>query len=158
MTAPTARFVLFAASCAALLAVALGGEGGARRRPPEAVAERTSPARERAELRDDIAPAARAFLAAYLRYEVGDRSARTRASLRAHATGRFAGYLLAATPRAPVSILRRARIVALHVVPVSLFPPRAAVTGSATRPAGPEQLSFLFECRSGRWLAAAAGQ
>ncbi len=151
---PTVRLLLFAASCAALLAtaLALGGEGGARRRLPEATARRTPPARERVELREDVAPPARAFLTAYLRYEVGDRSTATREALRTHATGEFAGYLLAATPRASASVPRRARIVSLHVAPVSLFPPRAAVTGLAMRPDGPEQLLLPLR-KPGRALA-----
>ena len=110
-------------------------------------------------LRDEVRTAARRFLAAFGRYEVGERGAGLARALRATATPGFAARLLAAPPRAPAAgrYPPRARLGRVEVAFVALSPPRAIVSGEARRGDAPAQFSFLFELRGRRWLASGPG-
>ncbi len=106
-----------------------------------------------------VGPSARRFLDAFLDCETGDRSLETRHQLDATATPAFAARLLTGFVPAPA---RRpagaARLGRLAIVPLATDPPLASVTAVAHRPSGPEQLSFVFVRRHGRWLASAPGE
>ena len=110
-------------------------------------------------LRGEVRAAARRFLAAFLRYEVGDLGPGVKAALRATATPAFAARLLARPPRAPAPgrFPPRARLGRVEVAFVSLVPPRAIAGGAAQRGGEPEQFSFLFELRGRAWLASGPG-
>ncbi len=110
-------------------------------------------------LRDRLRATARRFLAAFGRYEVGERGSGLARALRATATPGFAARLLAAPPRAPAAgrYPPRARLGRVEVSFVALSPPRAIVSGEARRGDAPAQFSFLFELRGRRWLASGPG-
>lgn len=156
-----ARLALFLGCAVVLLTAALllssGGPPTAPRPPwslPSAPAPRR-PSRPPAE--GDLAEDARRFLRAFLAYEVGGMSSQIEHALRASATPAFSAELLAAPPR-PARRLRRARIISLSTHLLSSRPPEALVSGSAGRPGGREQFSFLFARPGQRWLAAGAGE
>jgi hypothetical protein len=162
------RAVLFAAVCAVLLGSALAfqldaGDLRARPGPPRAAREPTEPARVR------VAPAhrpqspwrevqmeARSFLAAFLRYEVGELGPRVRRALRVHATARFAARLLAAPPPLLAGAPPAARLGRVRLEFATLG--GVLISATARRGGRPEQLSFLFIRRDGVWLASGAGQ
>ena len=167
------RSALFAIVCAVLagsaLAFAVGGNDlGA---PPnaasgdaggrEAAMRAASRAAERGErrLEREVRTAARSFLAAFLRYEVGEVGPRVKRMLLANATPRFIRELLANPPRAaPGGFPPAAALGPIAVAFVSALPPRAVVSGAAHRGAGAEQFSFVFERRGSTWLASGPGQ
>ncbi|HET7054205.1 MAG TPA: hypothetical protein VFI09_09870 [Solirubrobacterales bacterium] len=169
---PLGRLVLFAALCALLLAAALGFAGGrpgeatppavpapaARVQPLPAAARRIE--RRAARLEAALRRAARPFLAGFLRYEAGADGPALAGELRASATPAFAARLLAAPPRSPspASDPPPARLGAIQVTFLSARADRALLRAGAERGGAEEQLSFVFECRGGRWLAAAPGQ
>jgi hypothetical protein len=102
---------------------------------------------------------ARRFLAAFLTFEAGRDTPRTRGAVRATSGRRLAGQILAA-PR--TSAGARAP-VAGHLLTIRLhpLPGRAGLllaSGTAIHPEGPEPFSFLFARRGGRWLAIAPGE
>jgi hypothetical protein len=101
--------------------------------------------------------AARAFIAAFLRYEVGDLPASVARSLDRLTTARFGRYLLGARPR-QLGGRERARIVEIETAFLDPAADRALVRGVARRPDGPEELSFVFLLRGGRWLASEAAE
>lgn len=163
-----ARLVLFAVAAATIVAAALAFGFAAPDSRPEAGAEAKrevlplSPGavlRPRAERRE-LRAAARRFLAAFFRYEVGDLAPKVKGALGETATRRFAAQLLAAPPRAPAAgrFPPRARLGRIALSFVSLTPPRAVVSGAALRGGRPEQFSFLFERRGSAWLASGPGQ
>lgn len=99
------------------------------------------------------------FLVAFLAFEVGDGDPKTEAVVRESASPSFARQLLsepAAIPRRPNPGL--ARITSLHIYPVPGHRDLVLASGDARRRGGPEPFSFLFERRSGRWLALAPGE
>jgi hypothetical protein len=99
------------------------------------------------------------FLKAFLAYEVGDRRQVLARRLRATSTKPFASQLLAEPrPRTAISSSPRAPISDLDVAVMGGHPSVASVTATARRPSGPEQLSFVFICSRGRWLASAPGE
>lgn len=168
--AESRRPALFFAAAAAIVAAALlfglaapdpppppapaaGAAGGFAAPSPRLLAARS------ALLRDRVRAAARRFLAAFTRYEVGERGPGVARALRANATPGFAARLLAAPPRAPAAgrYPPRARPGRIEVAFVALSPPRAIVSGEARRAGAPAQFSFLFELHGGRWLAAGPG-
>jgi hypothetical protein len=102
--------------------------------------------------------AARRFLSAFLKYEVGDLSQAARQALRANASAGFAAELLAQPPRDVHASSPRAQISRLRIVVLSRVPGRALVSGSALRGRRPEQFSFLFEARRGAWRAVGPGE
>lgn len=159
------RFVAFCAACAALFAAALGFAGGAQPPAPLLVPARSgaqpaeSPAPGGAPgLRAAVDRAARGFLAAFFRYEVGELGPGVRAALRAAATPGFVAELLAAPPRRPPGRAPPAVLGRLSIAVVSVAPPRALISGSARRGRRPEPFSFLFEARDGAWLASGPGE
>ena len=101
--------------------------------------------------------AARSFIAAFLRYGVGDLPASVAGSIRRGTTAGFGRYLLDARPR-PLGPIGAARIVEVEVTFLDPAADRALVRALARRPDGPEELSFVFVLRGGRWLAAAAAE
>lgn len=168
------RVVLFAFVCVALVGSALafaaggndlaslpaapsGGDGGR-----EAVARdaaRAAAERGRRRLEREVRTAARSFLGAFLRYEVGELGPRVKRALRASATPRFAHELLAAPPRAPPGgFPSPAAIGTIAVAFVSVLPPRVVVSAAGQRVGTAEQLSFVFERRGSIWLASGPGQ
>jgi hypothetical protein len=109
---------------------------------------------ETARLRSRVDQAARRFVPAFLRYEVGDIDAGVRRTLRATATAEFAASLLAVPPRPPAGgFPPRARLQRLAVK----FWPNAAfhayVEGTALRGGAPEAFSLEFEYGEAGWRA-----
>lgn len=143
------------------------GAPGSQRRPAVAPARDAlagqvpgSPAEAGPSVRLAVAGAARAFLPAYLSYEVGDLRPASARALRASATPEFGDALLGAPPRSTAAgrppdaaRLRRLRI---KLVPGS--PSWADLNATARRGGHQEGLSFVFELRGGRWLAAGVGE
>jgi hypothetical protein len=168
------RAALFALVCAALVGSAVGfaagghqsgvGQRGAESRSAVSV-KRSSAGVERAVLRaqrlaEELRRSARRFLAAFLRYEVGERSPAVLAMLRVTATRRFATRLLAASPR-PAAAGRfppPAHLRNLQVAFLSAAASRALVGGVAGRGGRTEDLSFLFTHRRRGWLASGPAQ
>src|SRR4051794_39223017 len=118
------------------------------------VAEVGRVALETARLRARVDQAARRFVPAFLRYEVGDIDAGVRRTLRATATAEFAANLLAVPPRPPVGgfpprgHLQR---LAVRLSPNAAF--HAFVEGTALRGGAPEAFSLEFEYGEGGWRA-----
>jgi hypothetical protein len=102
--------------------------------------------------------AAHRFLAAFLRYEVGDLSPSVRRELRATAGSTFLVELLARPPHQISGLPPIARIVRLRITHLSPVPPRALLSGSARRGARLEQFSFLLELERGRWRVVGPGE
>lgn len=166
------RLALFLAVAAALLASALafaiGGDSAgqaanAARRPPPStglppVARRT--VRWARSMASGARRAARRFLSVFASYEVGRLAPSVSAGLRATATPRFTARLLAAPPAPPAVGARAgaARLGKLDVTFVSGRATRALISGVLRRGGAPEQVSFLFERRRGRWLASGPGE
>jgi hypothetical protein len=101
--------------------------------------------------------AATAFIRAFLRYEVGDLPASVARSLDRMTTARLGRYLLGARPR-QLGARPAARIVKVETTFLDPAADRALVRGVARRADGPEDLSFVFVLRAGRWLAARAAE
>lgn len=104
--------------------------------------------------------AARRFLTAFLRYEVGDLSVTVRRALRAASTRRFANQLLSHPPRRSAGgrFPPRATLQRIDVAFVSPLATRAVVSGSALRSGLPEELSFVLARHGTRWLVSGPGQ
>jgi hypothetical protein len=101
---------------------------------------------------------ARRFLAAFLAFEAGDDTPRTRRALRTTSGHDLAGQILAAA-RAPVGArFPVVYLYALRLHPVPGHPGLLLASGTATRREGPEPFAFLFARRGGRWLAIAPGE
>jgi hypothetical protein len=155
------RAALFVAACAALIAAALllpAGNPGAAPEQRHLHAGPSLPARPIVPT-PTLASSARRFLAAFLRYEVGDSSPALTRALEATATRALSAELLRHRPRpsqgqAPSD----PTLGPLSFAPVSTDPPLVSVSGTARRPTGPEQLSFVFEFSQGSWLASAPGE
>jgi hypothetical protein len=103
---------------------------------------------------------ARRFLAAFLAFEAGDQTPRTRRAVRATSGRRLAGQILAAPrtsagARGPVAV-GHLRALRLHRLPGDTG--LLLASGTAIRPGGPEAFSFIFARRGGRWLAIAPGE
>jgi hypothetical protein len=76
--------------------------------------------------------------------------------MRATATPRFARELLDHPPHitsAAGRALPLASLSRLSIAFLSRAPNRALVSGTAARPAGPEEFAFLFEQQRDRWRA-----
>ena len=168
--APPGRLALFALCCVLLAAAALGfaqcGTAPAPRAGPPAVSVSGLPAsarrleRRAARAEAVLRRAARPFLVAFLDYEAGRRGFAIAGALRAGATRAFAARLLDAPPlpSSPAGYPGPARLGELSVSFLSARPDSALVRASAERGGLPEQLSFLFARRGGRWVASAPGQ
>lgn len=157
------RVVLFLAVSAALIVTAvLLTDGGPAAAPEPSGHLHDSPVPHHpshSRLRVSLDPTAQRFLRAFLRYEVADPDPTVIRTLRATATPSFATELLRDPPRpsqAPAS--PRATLGPLAFAVVSADPPLISVSGTAHRATGPEQLSFVFTRRHGRWLASAPGE
>lgn len=155
------RLGLFTAASGALLLSAVLFAAHPGPQVPDSTAAVTRPDRppaapqraSRARLKRD----ARRFLAAFLRYEVGELDHRGRQALRATATPGFAAELLRAPPHLWAAPSRPALLLRLSIAYFSPNPPRALITGSARRGENDEQFSFLFKARAGTWLASGLG-
>lgn len=101
--------------------------------------------------------AATAFIGAFLRYEVGDLPASVARSLGRLTTADFGRCLLGASPR-QLGGRELARIIKVETAFLDPAADRALVRGVARRADGPEELSFVFVLRGGRWLAARAAE
>jgi len=158
--APEPRAALFLALCAVLIAAAVALDSVNPTGVPEAPHFKSSPPqRQPSPVRSALTSSARRFLLAFLRYEVGDLSPALTRSLRVSATHAFAAELLRTPPRPPRGPRGAAPSLGpLAFATVSSEPPLVSVSGTAHRPTGPEQLSFVFELRHGRWLASAPGE
>lgn len=165
MPAPAriAAFVLVSAGLIAL-AVALAPSGPAPAPPsspraaPVTAAVPGSGLIATAELRKArLDRAATAFIAAFLRYEVGDLPPPVLRSLSRLTTASFGRYLLDARPR-QLGARAVARIVMVETAFLDPAADRALIRGLARRADGPEELSFVFILRDGRWLAARAAE
>jgi hypothetical protein len=109
-------------------------------------------------LRTELGGAARRFLAAFFRYEVGDVGPAVRQALRANATPGFAAELLAAPPWRPARSVPAAVSGPLAIAVASVSPPRAVVSGFGRRGSEREDFSFVFEAVDGVWLASEPGE
>lgn len=169
MSGEKQRLALFALACLVLVGCAVGfsrgdsdlaGAGGVvpEHLGPEARRSEDPSAAVRA-LKREVRSAAHGFLAAFLRYEVGDLEPAVRRALRASATPSFAALMLARPPTPPPpGIDPLARVGPIAVAFASLLPPRAVVSAMADRGANTERLSFVFERRGSLWLAAGPGE
>jgi len=164
VTPSTARIAVFALVSVALIVVAVAvapGDRQAATTPASTRSARAAPdsglialaTRRQAQLHE----AATAFIAAYLRYEVGDVPAAVDRSLRRLATTGFSRQLLGEPPR-PGGTVGAARIVEVDSGFLDQALDRALVRGVAERPDGPEEVAFVFVLREGRWLAAGAAE
>ena len=160
-----ARFLAFAFLSAALiaLAVAWAPADPPPAPPPLGAAQATlagpgsgmiAAARQRKARLDQ---AASAFIGTFLHYEVGELPAALARSLRRLSTPSFGRYLLDARPRQD-GARGVARIVAVETDFLGPGADRALARGVARRADGPEEISFLFVLRGGRWLAARAAE
>ena len=136
-------------------AVATAGTGtaGGGRAGVE-VAETGRVALEIARLRSRVEQAARRFVPAFLRYQVGDMDAGVREALRVTATADFAADLLAVPPRPPPGGFpprARRQSLAVKFSPNDAF--HAFVKGVALRSGAPEAFSLEFEYGEGSWRA-----
>lgn len=101
-----------------------------------------------------VAEAARRFMAAFLRYEVGDAPPSVLAALRAASTEELAAQLLLAPPRPTATDMpRRARLIGLEVGLPGGTAPEALVSGALRREGSIEPFAFLFQREGRRWLA-----
>jgi hypothetical protein len=162
--------VLFALVCTALLgsALAFGLNGNDLGKPAaapdhrggEGTAAAAAAFAERSQhLHREVRTAARSFVAAFLRYEVGELGAGVTSTLRAFATASFSRELLANRPQPTAGEFPHAAALGqIAVAFVSAIPPRAVISGSARRGRSSEQFSFVFERRGRAWLASGPGQ
>lgn len=129
------------------------GEGQPVEPTPSQLARRV--ATETARLHAQVELAAKRFLPAFFRYEVGDIDARVRRELHATATPEFAAALLAIPPRPPrrggFPLPARLQSLTVNFAEGAAF--NAFVDGVALRGATPQRLSFEFEYSQGRWRA-----
>jgi len=162
------RLALFCAACAALLTAAIGFADGSPANPPPPHELGAAPAfgpghqsvrsDSAAGLRATLDRAARCFLDAFFRYEVGELDPAVRRALRAEATSGFAAELLGDPPHRPAGNPAAALPGRLAISVASIEPPRVLISGSASRGGATEQFSFLFEVRHGVWLASGPGE
>ncbi|MGA8744509.1 MAG: hypothetical protein WB507_01415 [Solirubrobacterales bacterium] len=162
------RLALFCAACAALLAAAIGFADGSpanvsppheQGAAPAVTAAPQSVQTERvARLRATLHRAAGRFLAAFFHYEVGELGPGVRQQLRTTCSPAFAAELLGDPPRRPSGNPAAAAPGRLAISVASIEPPRALISGSASRGGATEQFSFLFEARHGVWLASGPGE
>jgi hypothetical protein len=159
------RLGLFCVVCAALAWAAVAFAGGGSPPSPPTPPPASSAAQvavsfpQRAQAhRAALVVAARRFLSAFFRYEVGETGPSVRSALRANATPAFAAELLRSPVRVPAQRPQVAKLGALTVDAASISPPRVLVSGTAIRGGLPEGFSFLFESRGGVWLASGAGE
>jgi hypothetical protein len=108
----------------------------------------------------EVRVAARRFLTAFLRYEVGDLSPPVRHALRTNATRGFADRLLSYPPRRPAAgrFPPRATLQRLDIAFVSPLATRAVVSGTAGRGGLSEEFSFVLAYRGTTWLASGPGE
>jgi hypothetical protein len=147
------RIALFVLACLALALVAIGSGGGGEADTSTTTASLSPdpPADPSRSTGSQLEP--RPFLRAFLRYEVGELDPGLRRRLRARATPAFARQLFSAPIRVPSQRTAPARLGRLNITHLSRMPPRALVSGTASRAGKPEQFSFLFEAPRGTWLA-----
>jgi hypothetical protein len=105
---------------------------------------------------DLLAPTARRFARAFLRYEGGRPDRRVRAEIKRLAAPALGWSLLRSPPRLTAP-LPPARHIKLLITAVSRHPLRALAHISARRGRRLEGFSFLFEYRDDRWLARGLG-
>jgi hypothetical protein len=167
MSAPARpRAVLFALLCIALGAAALAFARAPSPGPPPAPTPTGSTvAGQRADLHaarrliGSLRRSVRDFLASYFRYELGEVAASVRRGLRATATARFAGLLLAyPVRRARGAPAAPARIRRLEVSVDPADPSRAFVGGSAVRGHAAERFAFEFTHGAAGWRASGIGE
>ena len=150
------RLALFCAACVVLLVAAIGFARGESHPAPAPSATPSVPLPATggaAALRVALGGQARRFLTAFFRYEVGDVGPGVRRTLRADATPGFAAELLSSPPRRPARSVPAAVPGRLAIAVASVVPPRAVVSGSASRDSEAEQFSFIFTVADGTWLA-----
>jgi hypothetical protein len=161
----TGRIALFLSICALLvlasIAFSRGSDSIGTAEPPPSALETAGTRRSEQELiaqlerrQIEVEEAARRFLSAFLRYEVGDLTPTVRRTLRSTATPEFARRLFSFPARPtigrfpPRAVLRR-----LDVEFVSSEGTLARVNGTAWRAGLPEEFAFLFMLRRVGWLA-----
>lgn len=164
MSSTPARIAVFVLVSAGLVALAVALAPSA---PSPASPPRAAPATAAVPGSDLIAAAGRrkarldqaatAFIGAFLRYEVGDLPAPVPRSIDRLTVASFGRYLLGARPR-QLGERRAARVVKVETAFLRPTADRALVRGVARRPDGPEELSFVFVLRGGRWQAARAAE
>lgn len=166
--APTARIVLFVVVSATLVAAAIsfsrgagwtGAEQEASGGAGPADARAQTLAAQLAQADAEVKATARRFLAAFLRYEVGELTPALRRVLRATATPEFGRQLLAfPTRRPPGNFPPRAELRRVDVTFVSPQATLAVVSGTALRAGRPEEFGFVFTQSASGWLASGAAE
>lgn len=163
----TPRVVLFVAVSALLIAAAIGFSHGPdapgppnARIEPDGVAQSNRPAAQLARAERNVGVAARRFLTAFLRYEVGELTPAVRRALLATTTTQFGRQLIASPARRPTtgSFPPRAE---LHRMEITFLTPQATlavIEGTALRAGFPEEFSFAFSLRASGWLASGAAR
>lgn len=164
--ASTGRIALFAAASAALIAAAiLFSQGGGWTSPevePSGELAQPDPAHDarlaRAEV--EVKASARRFMAAFLRYEVGELTPVVRRDLRATTTLEFGRQLLASPPRRPSagSFPPHAELRELNVTFLTPQATLAVIDGASVRAGFPEEFGFAFTRSPSGWLASGASQ
>ncbi|HET7445392.1 MAG TPA: hypothetical protein VFJ57_12100 [Solirubrobacterales bacterium] len=164
MTATPLRIAAFALVSVGLVGLALALAPGSPPAPVPARAAQAAVAHPVPSLlaaarrrKSHLDVAARAFVGAFLRYEAGDLPAPVARSLGRLTTAGFGRELLGAPPR-QIGGRPTARIIAVETAFLDPAADRALVRGVARRADGPEELSFVFVLRGGRWLAVRAAE
>jgi hypothetical protein len=164
----TARIALFVAVAAALVLAAIVFNRGAEPTDAEreasggaaASAQDQRRAAQLAQADAEVEATARRFLAAFLRYEVGELTPAVRRALRATTTPEFARQLLASPARRPSagSFPPRAAVDRMNVTFISPQATLAVVDGTALRSGFPEEFGFVFTRTAPGWRASGAAQ
>lgn len=166
-TGRSARLLLFCLAAALLLvspfAFSSGDAPGGPRPSEVAEAPRVDPQPlrplpDRSADLSRLRGAARNFLTAFLRYEVGDLAPTVRRELHRNTAPGFLRELLARRAAPHPAASAPARIARLRITLLSSAPGRALLTGSARRAGHLEQFSFLFEAHRGLWRAVGPGE
>jgi len=167
---PAARVVLFVLASALLIATAIafsrGASGpdepsglGAASEPRAASQSGELPA-SLARAKSEVETAARLFLAAFLRYEVGELTPGVRRALVATTTPPFGRQLLSAPARRPPAgaFPPRAELRRIDVAFISPEATLATVEGTAVRAGFAEEFGFVFALSPRGWLASGASR
>ncbi len=162
---PIALFVV--ASAALIAAAVLFSRGGGWTSPevePSGELAQAGPADDasarlaRAEV--EVKASARRFMAAFLRYEVGELTPAVRRDLRATTTSEFGRQLLTSPPRRPSAggFPPHAELRELNVTFLTPQATLAVIDGASVRDGFPEEFGFAFTRSASGWLASGASQ
>jgi hypothetical protein len=165
---PTTRIALFVVVSALLVLAAVAfnrGAAGPRvgQGPaggPAKAAQTEELTARLAEVEAEVEAAARPFLTAFFRYEVGELTPTVRATLLKTTAPEFGRQLLVSPPRRPPagSYPPRAELGRVDATLLSPELTLAVVDGNATRAGYAQEFGFAFTLENGRWLASGVAQ